>query len=65
MRPYLARALQALAHWHEQQDRDEEADRSRTEARRLIEELPRPPVRPLGRPSLAPDEPPPASSDGR
>jgi class 3 adenylate cyclase/tetratricopeptide (TPR) repeat protein len=59
MRPYLARVLQSLAHWHEQQGRNEEAERARTEARRLMEELPSPPVPPPSSLSLAPDEPPP------
>jgi tetratricopeptide (TPR) repeat protein len=65
MRPYLARALQSLAYWYEQQDRDGEAEQVRTEARRLVEELPSPPVRPINGLSLAPNEPPSASSAER
>src|SRR5215207_2141171 len=57
MRPYLARILQSLAYWYEQQGRSVEAERERAEVRRLIEELSLPPVRPLGSLSLAPDEP--------
>src|SRR5215207_4692180 len=57
MRPYLARVLQSLAYWYEQQGRGAEAERERAEVRRLIEELSLPPVRPLGSLSLAPDEP--------
>jgi class 3 adenylate cyclase/tetratricopeptide (TPR) repeat protein len=47
MRPYLARGLQSLAYWYEQQGRDEEAEQVRTEVSRLMEELSLPPVRPL------------------
>jgi tetratricopeptide (TPR) repeat protein len=47
MRPYLARALQSLVYWYEQQDRGAEAEQARAEANRLIQELPLPPVRPL------------------
>ncbi|MDF2703441.1 MAG: hypothetical protein K0S10_2387, partial [Rubrobacteraceae bacterium] len=65
MRPYLARALQSLAYWYEQQGRDGEAEQVRTEARRLVEELPSPPVRPINGLSLAPNEPPSASSAER
>jgi len=57
MRPYLARVLQSLAYWYEQQGRGAEAERERAEVRRLIEELSLPPVHPLGSLSLAPDEP--------
>ena len=32
MRPYLARALQSLVYWYEQQGRGEEAEQARTEA---------------------------------
>src|ERR687897_2837366 len=39
MRPYLARALQSLVYWHEQQDRGAEAEQARTEARQLMEGL--------------------------
>jgi class 3 adenylate cyclase/tetratricopeptide (TPR) repeat protein len=65
MRPYLARALQSLVYWYEQQDRDGEAEQVRTEARWLVEELPLPPVRPLNGLSRAPDELPPATSAER
>ena len=65
MRPYLARALQSLVYWYEQQGRGAEAEQARTEARQLIEELPSPPVRPLSGLSVAPDEPPPARSAER
>jgi tetratricopeptide (TPR) repeat protein len=59
MRPYVARGLQSLVHWYEQQGRGEEAEQARTEARRLIEELPPPQVvRQLSSLVLAPDEPP-------
>jgi tetratricopeptide (TPR) repeat protein len=47
MRPYLARALQSLAYWYEQQGRDEEAEQARAEVSRLMQELSLPPVRPL------------------
>ena len=65
MRPYLARALQSLVYWYEQQDRGGEAEQVRTEARWLVEELPLPPVRPLNGLSRAPDELPPATSAER
>jgi class 3 adenylate cyclase/tetratricopeptide (TPR) repeat protein len=39
MKPYLARGLQSLVLWYEQQGRDEEAEQARDEARRLMEEL--------------------------
>jgi tetratricopeptide (TPR) repeat protein len=65
MRPYLARALQSLVYWYEEQGRDGEAEQVRTEDRRLVEELPLPPVRPLNGLSRAPDEPPPATSAER
>ncbi len=64
MRPYLARALQSLVYWYEQQGRGEEAEQARTEARRLIEELPQPQVRQLSSLVLAPDEPPPSRPAG-
>ena len=64
MRPYLARALQSLVYWYEQQDRGEEAEQARTEARQLMEELPSPPVRQLSSLVLAPDEPPPSRPAG-
>jgi class 3 adenylate cyclase/tetratricopeptide (TPR) repeat protein len=57
MRPYLARVLQSLVYWYEQQGRGAQAERERAEARRLIEELSLPPARPLGTLSLAPGEP--------
>jgi class 3 adenylate cyclase/tetratricopeptide (TPR) repeat protein len=44
MRPYLPRVLQSLAVWHERQGRDAEAERARTRARRLMEELSLPPL---------------------
>jgi class 3 adenylate cyclase/tetratricopeptide (TPR) repeat protein len=47
MRPYLARGLQSLVYWYEQQDRGAEAEQARAEASRLMKELPLPPVRPL------------------
>jgi tetratricopeptide (TPR) repeat protein len=47
MRPYLARTLQSLVYWYEQQDRGAEAEQVRAEASRLMKELPLPPVRPL------------------
>jgi tetratricopeptide (TPR) repeat protein len=53
MRPYLARVLQSLVYWYEQQGRGAEAEQARTESRRLIEELSLPAIRPL---PLAPDE---------
>jgi tetratricopeptide (TPR) repeat protein len=55
MRPYLARVLQSLAHWYEQQGRGAEAEQARAEARQVMAELP--PVRPLSSLPLAPDEP--------
>jgi class 3 adenylate cyclase/tetratricopeptide (TPR) repeat protein len=64
MRPYLAGALQSLANWHERQDHSEEAEQARTEASRLVDELPSPPVSQLGTLSPAPNEPPRASSAG-
>jgi tetratricopeptide (TPR) repeat protein len=57
MKPYLARALQSLVYWHEQQGRGAEAEQARTEARQLTEELSLPPVRLLSSLPLAPDEP--------
>ncbi|MDQ3911162.1 MAG: hypothetical protein M3305_05205, partial [Actinomycetota bacterium] len=57
MKPYLVGVLQSLADWYEQQGRSEEAERPRAEARRLVEEMPPPPVRPPGGPSLAPEKP--------
>jgi tetratricopeptide (TPR) repeat protein len=65
MRPCLARALQSLIYWYEQQGRGAEAEEARAEARQLIEDLPLPPVRPLSTLSLDPDEPPPAGPAAR
>ena len=62
MRPYLARVLQSIDYWHEQQGRGAEAEQARAEARRLMEELPLPPVRPLGSVPFDSDEPQPARS---
>jgi class 3 adenylate cyclase/tetratricopeptide (TPR) repeat protein len=45
MKPYLARVLQSLARWHEQQGHGVQAERARTEARQLMEELSLPPIR--------------------
>jgi len=39
MKPYLARGLQSLVVWYEQQGRGEEAEQAREEARRLMEDL--------------------------
>jgi tetratricopeptide (TPR) repeat protein len=64
MKPYLARALQSLVYWYEQQGRGAEAEQARTEARGLMEELSLPPVRPLGSLRLVPDEPQPAERAG-
>ena len=44
MRPYLARVLQLLGNWYEQQGRGAEAEQARTEARPLMEELSLPPT---------------------
>src|SRR5215212_9026787 len=60
MKPYLARALQSLVYWHEQQGRGAEAEQARTEARQLMEELSLPPVRLLSSSRFDPDEPQPA-----
>jgi tetratricopeptide (TPR) repeat protein len=62
MRPYVARVLQSLVYWHEQQGHEAEAEEARAEARRLMEELPLPPVRPLSSVPFDPDEPQPARS---
>jgi class 3 adenylate cyclase/tetratricopeptide (TPR) repeat protein len=61
MRPYMARLLQSLVYWYEQQGRGAEAEQARTESRRLMEELSLPAVGPLGLP-LANDEPRPADN---
>jgi tetratricopeptide (TPR) repeat protein len=47
MKPYLARVLQSLVYWYEQQGRGAEAEQVRAEASQLMEELPLPPIRPL------------------
>jgi tetratricopeptide (TPR) repeat protein len=57
MRPYLARVLQALVYWYEQQGRGAEAEQARAEARELMEDLPLPPVRLLSSLPPAPDKP--------
>jgi tetratricopeptide (TPR) repeat protein len=57
MRPYVARVLQSLVFWHEQQGHEAEAEKARAEAHRLMEELPLPPVRPLSSVPFDPDEP--------
>jgi tetratricopeptide (TPR) repeat protein len=56
MRPYLARVLQLLVHWYEQQGRGREAEQARAEAHQLMEELSLPPVRLLSSEPFAPDE---------
>ena len=53
MRPYLARALQSLVYWYEEQGRGAEADQARAEADELMEILSLPPVRLLS--SLTPE----------
>ena len=65
MKPYLARALQSLVYWHEQQGRGAEAEQARTEARQLMEELSLPPVRLLSSSRFDPDEPQPAGPADR
>jgi tetratricopeptide (TPR) repeat protein len=50
MRPYLARVLQSLTYWYEQQGRSAEAEQTRAEAQRLMEELSLPPVRSISSP---------------
>jgi hypothetical protein len=57
MRPYLARVLQTLIYWYEQQGRSAEAEQARAEVHQLMEELPLPPVRPLSSEPLGADEP--------
>src|SRR5829696_7915165 len=57
MRPYLARVLQSLIYWYEQQGRGAEAEQARAEVHQLMEELPLPPVRPLSSEPLSADEP--------
>jgi class 3 adenylate cyclase/tetratricopeptide (TPR) repeat protein len=57
MRPYEARVLQSLAYWNERQGREEEAERARAQAHRIVEELSLPPLgSPRGGPA-ATDEP--------
>jgi class 3 adenylate cyclase/tetratricopeptide (TPR) repeat protein len=65
MKPYLARALQSLVYWHEQQGRGAEAEQARTEARQLMEVLSLPPVRLLSSSRFDPDEPQPAGPADR
>jgi tetratricopeptide (TPR) repeat protein len=60
MRPYLARALQSLVYWYEQQGRGAEAEQPRAEASQLMEELPLPPVRLLSSSQFDSDGPQPA-----
>jgi tetratricopeptide (TPR) repeat protein len=43
MKPYLARGLQSLVVWYEQQGRGEEAEQAREEARQVMENLSLPP----------------------
>ena len=51
MKPYLARGLQSLVYWYEQQGRGEEAEQAREEARQVMENLSLPPHRsPNGEP---------------
>jgi class 3 adenylate cyclase/tetratricopeptide (TPR) repeat protein len=57
MRPYLARVLQSLVYWYEQQGRGAEAEQARAEAHELMEDLPLPPVRLLSSSPPAPDKP--------
>ena len=57
MRPYVARVLQSLAHWHEQQGHDAEAERARAQASRMMEELS---IRPIGSQTPSTDESQPA-----
>ena len=62
MKPYLARALQSLARWHERQGQDAQAEQASAEALRLMEELSSPSLRPSDGGPRATDEPRP---DGR
>jgi class 3 adenylate cyclase/tetratricopeptide (TPR) repeat protein len=57
MRPYLARVLQSLVYWYEEQDRSAEAEQTRAEAHELMKDLPLPPVRLLSSLPPAPDKP--------
>jgi hypothetical protein len=54
MKPHVPRILQSLLDRYEQQNCAEEAERPRVEARRLLEEMLPPPVRPPDGLSLAP-----------
>ena len=56
MVPYLARVLKSVGYWHEEQGQDAEAEQARAEYLRLLEGLPKPPVRPLSCFLTAPDE---------
>jgi class 3 adenylate cyclase/tetratricopeptide (TPR) repeat protein len=62
MRPYLARVLQSLAYWYEEQGRSAEAEQARAEAHELMKALPLPPVRLLSSLPPAPDKPQPTDS---
>jgi class 3 adenylate cyclase/tetratricopeptide (TPR) repeat protein len=57
MKPYLARALQSLARWHEQQGHAAQAEQASAETLRLREELSLPPLRSSDGETLAADEP--------
>ncbi|MDQ5850469.1 MAG: hypothetical protein M3380_00040, partial [Chloroflexota bacterium] len=57
MRPYLARVLQSLVYWYEEQGRGAEAEQARAEAQELAEDLLLPPVRLLSSVPPAPDKP--------
>ncbi|MDQ4129276.1 MAG: AAA family ATPase [Actinomycetota bacterium] len=65
MRPYLARTLQLLVDWYEQQGRGKEAEQLRAEAHGLLEDLHSAPARQPGSPPLAPGGPRPASPADR
>ena len=65
MKPYLARALQSLARWHEQQGRAAQAEQASAEALRLGEELSQPPLRSSDGETLAADEPRPGGQADR
>ncbi len=62
MRPYLARVLQLLGNWYENQGRAAEAEKARTEAYQLMEELSLPPISQLSSSRFDPDKPQPADS---
>jgi len=57
MKPYLARALQSLARWHEKQGHAAQAEQASAEALRLREELSLPTLRSPDAMPLAADEP--------